>query len=653
MASCVTILGSRGGRHRRKTLPCVWPLEDRVVPALVFPGIAGITFGASGIFYVSYNSTGNSSIPQESVAELDLVQNNQGISSTLLNPSVFSTSGASALPGALTAVGSTASLPGITANEILELEPDGQLLGYNPSTDVESPFDNLSDYTAVAAHVFDVQTGKSTDLSDTISLAGATYGDFDVFENSLVVAAESNGWDFVLRVSYGSSGGVATVLAASPIGPGLADAPQGVGVDSTGMVLATLPYIPAGSTTAIDAPVGFNLFYDNGSSPAPFITNLGLTSVPDIDSGGITVDSSDNFLVGATNTSLFGGGPGVVHINAALSAFLAVPNGDPESIVSGITYQSDGGTNFLAFIDSNPDSFADSGSDTFTIRTELSLFSNQVTPAQLRHAYGIDQIGFTGAGGTSVTADGSGQTIAIVEENIDPTIGADLNTFDQFFGIPAPPSFKVVEQSGAELDVDTVGEASLDVEWAHAIAPGASIVVYDTALSFDSVIEAMQQASELPGVSVVTLSYAGAETGLDQAFEQSFDSDFTTPGVTFLAASGDSGIFGNGGDIVSANYPAASPNVVAVGGTSIVIDSAGDYPGTGAGGETAWGEGAASGEDGGGGGGLSAFEPEPSWQRGVVPSSIDPPSINTCASSSRCFDGLRARRGNTTSSQVR
>ena len=60
-------------------------------------------------------------------------------------------------------------------------------------------------------------------------------------------------------------------------------------------------------------------------------------------------------------------------------------------------------------------------------------------------------------------------------------------------------------------DVSTVGEASLDVEWAHAIAPGASIVVYDAASSFASVIEAMQQASELPGVSVVTLSYAGRD----------------------------------------------------------------------------------------------------------------------------------------------
>ena len=136
----------------------------------------------------------------------------------------------------------------------------------------------------------------------------------------------------------------------------------------------------------------------------------------------------------------------------------------------------------------------------------------------------------------------------------------------------------------------------------------------------------MQQASKLPGVSVVTLSYGEPESALAASGlnEQSLDSDFTTPGVTFLAASGDSGIYGNGGHQVAANYPAASPNVVSVGGTSIVIDSAGDYPGTGPSGEVAWGDGTQSGTDGGGGGGLSAVEPEPAWQTGVVPASIDP-----------------------------
>ena len=256
-----------------------------------------------------------------------------------------------------------------------------------------------------------------------------------------------------------------------------------------------------------------------------------------------------------------------------------------------------GGTDYLAF--------TDAATDTYTVSGELPLFSGQVSAAQLRHAYGVDQISFTGPGGSTVAGDGSGQTIAIVEEGVDPTLGADLTTFDQFFGIPAPPSFQVVDQNGVTTqNLDIVGEASLDVEWAHAVAPGASIIVYnaaydpnDATASFANLMAAMQQASTLPGVSVVTLSYGEPEStlaasGLNQ---QSLDSYFTTPGVTFLAASGDSGIYGNGGHTIAANYPAASPNIVSVGGTSIAIDSAGDYPGTGTSGEVAWGDGTRSG----------------------------------------------------------
>jgi len=594
-----------------------------VVPSLTFPGIAGITFDTSGDVYVSYNSSTFSSQPQ-SVAEVDS-------NGYLVNASVFGTTGASAFPGALTTVGSSASLPSISSNDILELLPDGQLWVYDPASATSSKYDNLPSYTANASSVFDVQTNASVNLSNQISLTGATYGDFGVYDNSLVISAESNNWDFVTRLTYGSSGGVATVLVASPASDGLSASPEGVAVDSQGTVLTTLPYVPGGSTTAIHVPVGFNLFYATGSSPAPFVPRLGLTSLPDIDSGGITVDSQNNFILAETNSSLYGGGPGVVHINSALSAFLADPLPDTGSIPTGITYQNVGGTNYLAI--------TDAASDTYTVAGELPLFSGQVSPQQLRHAYGIDQISFTGPGGATVTGDGSGQTIAIVEEGVDPTLGADLNTFDKFFGIPAPPSFQVVDQNGVTTqNIDIVGEASLDVEWAHAVAPGASIIVYNAAydpnnatISFENLMAAMQQASKLPGVSVVTVSYGEPESslsasGLDQ---QSFDSDFTTPGVTFLAAAGDSGIFGNGGYTPAADYPAASPNIVAVGGTSIVIDSAGDYPGigtsgTGSSGEVAWGDGINSGEDGGGGGGLSAVEAEPSWQSSVVPISIDP-----------------------------
>ena len=144
--------------------------------------------------------------------------------------------------------------------------------------------------------------------------------------------------------------------------------------------------------------------------------------------------------------------------------------------------------------------------------------------------------------------------------------------------------------------------------------------------------------------------YFLAEVGVN---EQSYDAGFTTPGVTFLAASGDEGIYGDGGEQVAVNYPSASPNVVSVGGTSIVIDSNGDYPGTGTSGETAWGDGPdvrtingieGSGVDGGGGGGLSDVETEPAYQSGVVPTSMDPdraralPDVSMDSGSTQAYD---------------
>ena len=98
------------------------------------------------------------------------------------------------------------------------------------------------------SNVFDVQTGASVNLNSQISLSDATYGDFGVYGNAIVVSASSNNWDFVMRVSYGSSGGTATVLVASPATAGASASPEGVAVDTQGTVLTTLPYVPSGSS---------------------------------------------------------------------------------------------------------------------------------------------------------------------------------------------------------------------------------------------------------------------------------------------------------------------------------------------------------------------------------------------------------------------
>jgi len=96
-----------------------------------------------------------------------------------------------------------------------------------------------------------------------------------------------------------------------------------------------------------------------------------------------------------------------------------------------------------------------------------------LTPAQVKSAYGFSSVNFG-----SVVGNGAGQTIAIVDAYNDPNIASDLARFDQTFGLAAPPSLKVVNQSGGsslpQSDRGWAGEIALDVEWAHAIAPAAT-----------------------------------------------------------------------------------------------------------------------------------------------------------------------------------
>ncbi len=140
-------------------------------------------------------------------------------------------------------------------------------------------------------------------------------------------------------------------------------------------------------------------------------------------------------------------------------------------------------------------------------------------------------------------------------------------------------------------------EESLDVEWAHALAPGANIVLVEANSASDAdLFAAVTTAANLPGVSVVSMSFGGGEFSSESAY----DSVFTTPaghqGVTFVASTGDNGAPGG--------FPAYSANVLAVGGTTLNADSSGNYVS-----ETAWS---------GSGGGVSLYESQPSYQHGVV-----------------------------------
>ena len=206
-----------------------------------------------------------------------------------------------------------------------------------------------------------------------------------------------------------------------------------------------------------------------------------------------------------------------------------------------------------------------------------------LSPGQVRTAYGVNQVAFKG----NVVGNGSGQTIAIVDAFFDPNIQSDLATFDAQYGLAAPPSFTQFVESG--LRTENSGwalETALDVEWAHAIAPAAKIVLVEAFPDLGDLFSGVSFAASLPRVSVESLSWGAGEF----SGETSFDGVFATPpghnGVTFVAASGDSAVV---------EYPSASPNVLSVGGTTLNVTSTGTYVS-----ETAWS---------GSGGGLSAVEP--------------------------------------------
>lgn len=247
------------------------------------------------------------------------------------------------------------------------------------------------------------------------------------------------------------------------------------------------------------------------------------------------------------------------------------------------------------------------------------------TPQQIQKAYGIDQL-------YGIIGNGAGQTIAIVDaydepafvDSTDPNfVNSDLHKFDMQFGLPDPPSFTKLNQTGGATLPGTdpagpgtsnwEGEEALDIEWAHSIAPGASIILFEAnSPATTDLNTAIATAAAFPGVSVVSMSFGGPEASTDPSQNGLYTTPAGHQGVTFVGASGDSGSYDPTTGAVVVNYPAASPNVLGVGGTNLVLNSDNSYKS-----ETAWGNGTNSGTQGGSGGGISQFESEPAYQQSV------------------------------------
>jgi hypothetical protein len=228
---------------------------------------------------------------------------------------------------------------------------------------------------------------------------------------------------------------------------------------------------------------------------------------------------------------------------------------------------------------------------------------NMLTPAELQDAYNLPS-----------ATEGAGLTVAIVDAYDLPTAEADLAAYRSYFGLPACTTangcFRKVNQQGqaGPYPVEDTGwgrEIALDMDMVSAICPLCDILLVEADDAYTTSLGTAVNTAVSLGAVAVSNSYGGPEAASETAYDALY---YNHPGVAIVAATGDcgyacSGVFG-GSTTNKPQYPAASPYVVAVGGTSLVSDgSARGWT------ETAWGN-----ADGGAGSGCSAYEPKPSWQ---------------------------------------
>jgi subtilase family serine protease len=221
-------------------------------------------------------------------------------------------------------------------------------------------------------------------------------------------------------------------------------------------------------------------------------------------------------------------------------------------------------------------------------------------PVQFHDGYNLPcSVGGTSPQAVCTTTTFGGQTIGIVDAYNDPTIESDLGTYDTQYGLPACTTangcFTKVDQNGGTKYPRTNSgwalEISLDVETAHEICQTCRILLVEaSSSSLSNLAAAVREAAKL-GATEISNSYGGSES----SGETSYDSSYTHPGIAVTASSGDTGN--------AVEYPAASPDVVAVGGTTLNLKSDNTYSS-----ESAWSS---------GGSGCSAYETANSWQTAV------------------------------------
>lgn len=214
-------------------------------------------------------------------------------------------------------------------------------------------------------------------------------------------------------------------------------------------------------------------------------------------------------------------------------------------------------------------------------------------PAQIQRAYNLRTLYSRGI-------TGKGATIVVIDPYGSPTIGRDLRTFDRAEGVPNPPSLRIIRPAGKvpafnPNNANMVGwasETTLDVEYAHAIAPGARILLVETpgggktgTVSMDQIVTAEKYVIRHHLGGVISQSFVATEQAIGSAAIRSLRGAYQAAysgHVTVLAGSGDSGATGFGSNQQSyythrvTSWPASDPLVTAVGGTRLSLDASGN-----------------------------------------------------------------------------
>lgn len=243
------------------------------------------------------------------------------------------------------------------------------------------------------------------------------------------------------------------------------------------------------------------------------------------------------------------------------------------------------------------------------------------TPAQIRAGYGLPALpaSWTGLSASVAAQMGAGQTVYIVDAMSDPNIAAELAAFSQKFGLPGCTTTAIASGATLPLPAASTGgcqfsvvnatssgamtsiappydsgwatEIALDVQWVHATAPLARIILIQASnASTASLLGAINLANAM-GPGVISMSFGAAEG----SWTSSVDSAFTRTNMTYMAATGDSG--------TGVEWPSVSKNVLGVGGTHLVLNGSTRT-------ESVWS---------GTGGGISQYTTVPSYQTPAVP----------------------------------